>query len=191
MQVATKDDIYYIQEVLYGNTSCYKQLVEKHQNNVYNIIYKIVQDKEDSEELAQDVFVKVFTKLKTFKKDSKFSTWLYRIAYNTAISHYRKKKVIQIPINDEILETESENEFFNDFEDVDALKYEYLPVAIEKLTHEDQLLLFMYYQQKLSISKISAITGISKSNAKIKLFRSRKQLYSYISEMIQSFKSVS
>ena len=180
-------DIHIIEEVISGNTSAYRQLVESHQNNVYNIVYRIVQNTEDAEEISQDVFVKVFNALNTFQEKSKFSTWLYRVAYNAAISHYRKKKVIQMPINDEVLEIEVENSFFDDFEDIEALKHEYLPVAIEKLTNQDQLLISMYYQQDLSINEISEITGTSKSNTKIKLFRARKFLYNYISEMMKSF----
>ena len=191
MRVHTEKDIYCINEVLSGNTSVFKELIERHQNNVFNIIYKITQNTEDAEEIAQDVFIKVFNTLNKFKAESKFSTWLYRIAYNTAISHYRKKKIIQMPINDEVLEIETTQEFFNDFEDLDALKHEYLPIALKKLNNEDQLLISMYYQQKLSITEIADITQISKSNVKIKLYRSRKQLYNYISEMIQPIKSVS
>ena len=107
MRVHTEDDKYYIAEILSGNISVFKELVEKHQNNVYNIIFRITQNAEDSEEIGQDVFIKVFNSLKSFKEEAKFSTWLYRIAYNSAVSHYRKKKIIQLPINEEVLEVES------------------------------------------------------------------------------------
>ena len=187
----TNNDKYYIDEVINGNTSVYKQLIEKHQLNVINIIFKITQNNEDAEELAQDVFIKVFNLLKTFKADSKFSTWLYRIAYNAAISHVRKKKIIQMPIQEEILEIETAQEFFNDFEDINNLKHEFLPIALAKLTPKDQALISMYYQQNLSTSEIAEITDETKSNVKIKLYRSRKQLFTYISNMIRPLQSVS
>ena len=191
MRVHTEDDKYYIAEILSGNISVFKELVEKHQNNVYNIIFRITQNAEDSEEIGQDVFIKVFNSLKSFKEEAKFSTWLYRIAYNSAVSHYRKKKIIQLPINEEVLEVESSEEFFNDFEDLESMKYEHLPKALDELNNESQLLISMYYQQKMGINDISEITQISASNVKVKLYRARKQLYTYISEKIQPIKIVS
>ena len=191
MRVHKEEDIHYIKDVLNGNTSSFKFLIQAYQNHVFNIIYRVIQHRQDAEELAQDVFIKVYNSLSTFKSESKFSTWLYSIAYNTAISHQRKKKIIQMPLHEEILNIETEEEFFNDFEDVENLKHLHLPIALQKIPAEGQTIITMYYQQKLSISEISDITNISKSNVKIKLYRSRKLLRDYINEMIQPIKSVS
>ena len=87
-----QNDNYYIDRVLSGDVSAYALLVSKHKNLVFSIVLKILNNREDAEEIAQDVFLKAYQSLKKFEQKSKFSTWLYRIAYNSAISRTRKKK---------------------------------------------------------------------------------------------------
>ena len=94
------DDQYYIQKVKAGEADAFRFLVERHKTIVYNIVLKITRSKEDTEEVAQDVFLKAYQSLTNFKGDSKFSTWLYRIAYNMAISKVRKKKLPVSSIED-------------------------------------------------------------------------------------------
>ena len=75
-----------------GDETAFKTIVEQWQDMVYNTILGIVQNETEAEDLAQDVFIKVFEKIGTFKGDAKFSTWLYRIATTTALDHLRSKK---------------------------------------------------------------------------------------------------
>lgn len=81
-----------IEQLKQGDESAFKAIVEQWQDMVYNTILGIVQNDTEAEDLAQDVFIKVFEKINTFKGDSKFSTWLYRIATTTALDHLRSKK---------------------------------------------------------------------------------------------------
>ena len=81
-----------IERLKQGDDSAFKAIVEQWQDMVYNTILGIVQNETEAEDLAQDVFIKVFEKISTFKGDSKFSTWLYRIATTTALDHLRSKK---------------------------------------------------------------------------------------------------
>ncbi|HET6768907.1 MAG TPA: RNA polymerase sigma factor [Chitinophagaceae bacterium] len=81
-----------IERLKQGDESAFKVIVEQWQDMVYNTILGIVQNETEAEDLAQDVFIKVFEKINTFKGDSKFSTWLYRIATTTALDHLRSKK---------------------------------------------------------------------------------------------------
>ena len=98
-----QSDHHYIDKVLEGDVSAYTQLVEKHKDMVFTIANKITRHREDAEEIAQDAFMKAFQHLKEFRKQSKFSTWLYRIAYNHCISVIRKK-VKMIDLVDDIPE---------------------------------------------------------------------------------------
>ena len=84
-------DTYYIQRIQAGDTACFACLLDKYSRPVHSLILKVVRNREDAEELAQDVFMKVFKHLSSFKGECSFSTWIYRIAYNTAISETRKK----------------------------------------------------------------------------------------------------
>ena len=81
-----------IEQLKKGDETAFKVIVEQWQDMVYNTILGIVQNETEAEDLAQDVFIKVFEKINTFKGDSKFSTWLYRIATTTALDHLRSKK---------------------------------------------------------------------------------------------------
>ncbi len=85
------DDNFYISKILAGDSTAYVFLIEKYKNMAFSIALKITRNREDAEEIAQDAFIKVYDSLKDFRKKSKFSTWLYKIVYNTAISRIRKK----------------------------------------------------------------------------------------------------
>lgn len=87
-----KGDIFYINQVLEGSINAYSYIIDKHKDNVFNLAYRICGNREDAEEIAQDGFLKAFKSLKSFKMQSSFATWLYRIVYNTAISLVRTKK---------------------------------------------------------------------------------------------------
>ncbi|MEA2107555.1 MAG: sigma-70 family RNA polymerase sigma factor [Bacteroidota bacterium] len=88
-----KQEKQYIQRVLSGDVNAYSYLVDMHKSMVYTIALRMVKNPETAEELAQDVFVKAFQSLKSFKFESKFSTWLYRITYNAVILNLRKKRL--------------------------------------------------------------------------------------------------
>ena len=81
-----------IEQLKQGDETAFKTIVEQWKDMVYNTILGIVQNETEAEDLAQDVFIKVFEKISSFKGDSKFSTWLYRIATTTALDHLRSKK---------------------------------------------------------------------------------------------------
>ena len=84
-----------------GNRLAFRRLVEKYQNYVFTIALKVLKQRETAEEVAQDVFVKVFQTLDTFEGKSKFSTWLYTITYRSAIDVARKKQLHTQPIDSE------------------------------------------------------------------------------------------
>jgi RNA polymerase sigma factor (sigma-70 family) len=81
-----------IEQLKQGDETAFRTIVEQWKDMVYNTILGIVQNETEAEDLAQDVFIKVYEKVGTFKGDSKFSTWLYRIATTTALDHLRSKK---------------------------------------------------------------------------------------------------
>ena len=88
-----REDSFYINKVLKGNLPSYAILVEKHKGLAYTLALRIAKNNEDAEEIAQDAFLKAYNSLGSFKQDSRFSTWLYKIIYNTAISRFRKKHI--------------------------------------------------------------------------------------------------
>ena len=187
MIVKYKKDIYYVEKVLQGDTSAYAYLVNKHKEMAFIIANKIVRNKEDAEEIAQDSFLKAYQAIEKFKKEAKFSTWLYRIVYNTAISKTRKKKFEFSAIEDQIINNYSIDEIV---ENVNQLSDEEqkmcIDKAIEKLPEEDGLLINLFYLNESSIDEISQITGLTNSNVKVKLFRIRKKLYVELQNSFQT-----
>jgi RNA polymerase sigma-70 factor (ECF subfamily) len=177
-RMAYKDDKFYIEKVLKGETNAYADLVNKHKEMVFTIAVKILRNHEDAEEIAQDTFLKAFNALPNFKGDAKFSTWIYRIVYNTAISQSRKRKHEFAAINEEMIDnyttdkvSRSVNEFSED-EQINAINS-----LMEKLPEEENLLLTLFYKNEKSIGDISEITGYTESNVKVKLYRLRKKMY--------------
>ncbi|MCL2510734.1 MAG: sigma-70 family RNA polymerase sigma factor [Bacteroidales bacterium] len=171
-------DEIYIKRVLGGDGRAFSCLVERHKAMVFTISLRITGHQEEAEEVAQDVFLKMYQALHTFKGSSKFSTWLYSIAYNMAISHVRKSRPDYIPLSDVEYKTADEHNeamIFTDESD-DNQRRIALSHALNNLKQDELLLINMYYTEQMSIEQISAITKLSASNVKVKLFRIRQKL---------------
>ena len=182
-----REDPYYIRMILSGDTEAYRGLVEKHQDLVYTIVHRIISSAEEAEEVAQDVFVKAYNKLSDYKGEAKFSTWLYRIAYNTAVSHTRKKKIEFLAMDEEVIVNHSEEDVQ---QEVMGLSTEEQNKLIKKalaiLPRTDSLMITLFYYHGKDIEEISEIVGLTQSNVKVKLFRIRKRLFKEMNEIIDS-----
>ena len=179
-----QDDNHYIERVINGDIPAYASLVEKHKNLVFSIAMKILNNREDAEEIAQDTFLKAFNSLKSFEKKSKFSTWLYRIAYNGAISRKRKKKIDVVEIDDQIMFNYSADEIStNVYQMNESEQMQLIDKALLKIPEDDNLLITLFYKSEHSIEDISYITGLTQTNVKVKLHRIRKRLYEEIQEL--------
>ena len=180
-----RKDNYYIDRILKGDANAYASLVNKHKNLVFTIAVKILKNREDAEELAQDVFIKAFEVLNTFKKESKFSTWLYRIAFNMAVSKTRKKKLPTVNLETEIIENFSIDDIVPDMQELSNEEQKNcIEKALNVLPYEENIIITLFYYDDKSIEEISEITSLTVSNVKVKLHRIRKKLYSIIHQII-------
>ena len=178
-------DIFYLQQIISGNARAYAFLVEKHKDMVFSIALKILHSREDAEEVAQDAFVKAYQSLSGFKNEAKFSTWLYRIVYNSAISKVRKKKLELSPLDDTTINNYSEDSIDSNFFLVEeADQFELLQKALQSLPEDENVIVSLFYQNDNSIDDISAITGLTVANVKVKLHRIRKKLYTEMQKMM-------
>jgi len=172
------DDNHLIQQVLDGDTGAYSMIVDRYKDLVFTVVFKIVRNREEAEEAAQDTFLKAFHALPAFKREAKFSTWLFRIAYNTAISRTRKKKIITTAIDDKMIENFSTDEIRENIGQMDREEQvKMLQMAVTSLANDEQLLISLFYQNRRSVEEIASITGLSDTNVKVKLHRIRKKLY--------------
>lgn len=172
------EDIRHINMVLAGNHKAYAKLVQKYEGYVFTVVNRIVYNREEAEEAAQDVFIKAFKTLKSYRQSAKFSTWLYRIAYNTAIDYTRKKKrnIESIDQDDRFYHLK-DNLHQGQFEQLQHQQREqYINELINNLPPNDGLLISLFYLKEQSIEEIAAIMNLSISNIKVKLFRLRKKL---------------
>lgn len=172
-----RTDEYYIREILKGDSGSFSQLVEKYSHLAFSLSMKILSQREDAEEAAQDAFIKAYNSLNSFHSGSTFKTWFFRIVYNTSISKLRARKNFELKFEDikisdaEIQSTESAMVQLNTDD-----RRKYLQLGIERLEPEEQALLKMYYYDDFSMDEISGITSLTVSNVKVKIHRSRKKL---------------
>jgi RNA polymerase sigma-70 factor (ECF subfamily) len=180
-------DGYYIKLVLGGKTSEFSFLIDKYKEMVFTIALKISGNREDAEEIAQDVFVKAYQGLAGFRASSKFSTWLYSIAYNHSISFIRRKYLETIPLQTDtnpVQEAYGEDDpQFSQLDDIPAI---YAQKALECLDKTDQIILTLFYKEECPVKEIAKITGLSIANIKVKLFRGRKKV---LDELKKIFKT--
>ncbi|MDX1941094.1 MAG: sigma-70 family RNA polymerase sigma factor [Saprospiraceae bacterium] len=182
-----EDDIQMIEAVLQGNQTAFQRLVEQYQHFVFTIALRILKSREEAEEAAQDVFIKVYKTLGNFEKKSKFSTWLYTVAYRTAIDTARKKQLLTDSIDDDqaFLQLEdSKNTPLQDVQQYDLQRQ--LQEAIQKLKPEDAALITLYYLNEKSVKEITEITGLTETNVKTKLHRTREVLREHLTEQLQA-----
>jgi RNA polymerase sigma-70 factor (ECF subfamily) len=176
-----KGDIHYIEQILAGNSNSFRFIVDRYKDKAYNLAFRICGNHEEAEELAQDSFVKVYRSLSGFKMKSSFATWLYRIVYNTSVSHVRIKKKVTLSL-DEFPAEATEFIRINISEEEADREHRSLIVnfALQKVTEEERGLISLYYYEEMNSDEISEITGISKSNIKVKLFRARQKMQEII-----------
>ena len=181
-----RGDIYYIEEVLAGKQSAFTYLVDRHKDHVFNLAVRICGNREEAEEISQDAFIKAFRSLAQFKMKSSFATWLYRIVYNTAISHVRIKKKGILSLEDFHADaTDFTGNNTNEEEAEKEYRNSLINFALQKITEEERGLISLFYYEEMSTEEISDVTGISKSNIKVKLFRARQKM----SEIIEKVES--
>ena len=165
-----------VQQVLSGNSSAFGYFVETYQNMAITIAYRICDNMQDAEDVVQESFVKAYRNLHSFRRQSKFSSWLYRIVYNTAVTHTKSR----IWMSD------------NDIEGIDAIdamhcsdddteshlaaseRSEMIEQTLSSMPKGDALLLTLYYLEDNAVKDVAQIMGLNESNVKIRLFRARQ-----------------
>jgi RNA polymerase sigma factor (sigma-70 family) len=174
-----------IEQTLKGDTSSFGKLVERYQDFVFTIAFRIMKVREEAEEVAQDSFIKAYESLNSFRGESKFSSWLYSIAYRKALDALRKNKKYKAS---EIIDDITEGEVSGIEDALHYLEGEERKKAIQdcilKLASDEATIITLYYFQDQSVREISTITGLSEDNIKVKLYRSRKKLFGFLKHFI-------
>lgn len=180
------EDQHYINLVLNGNTNAFATLVDRYKDLVYTLALKMLNNKEEAEEIAQDTFIKVFNSLNKFKGESKFSTWIYKVTYNTCLDALKKRKKQN---NVTYIEDFSEHQTKALEEILDSIdekeRNQAIQNCLEELSSDEAFLLTLYYFDDQSVEEISKVINISTDNVKVKLFRTRKKLASILKRRLE------
>lgn len=170
--------------VLKGDNNAFKQIIVNTQGLVIQIVYKMIENSLDREDLIQEIYLKVYHKLSGFKFNSKLSTWIGRIAYNTCLNFLEKKKIPTIKVFDkegneswnivDSLTDTSQNQ--TDHYIFKKEREKVLQIEIEKLPPVYKTLITLFHKEELSYEEISKITSLPRGTLKSYLFRARKML---------------
>jgi len=169
-------------EVLKGNQAAFRQLVERYKDYVFTVCFRVLQQREEAEEAAQDVFIKVYRTLGSFEQKAKFSTWLYTVAYRTALDKIRTRKKGNVSIDQEdnyLQIPDTGDRGAEQLINTELLKGQLL-AAIRKLKPQDAAVVTLFYLKEKSIKEIVEITGLTTTNVKTKLHRTRESLKKHL-----------
>jgi len=184
--MTTTNDQDLITKILDGETNAFTVLVNRYKDLVFSLALKMLKNRDEAEEVSQDAFIKVYKSLSKFKGDSKFSTWIYKVTYNSCLDRLKqyKKNYANVAI-DEFTENQIKT-IDNAFDTmVQQERKQAIKDCLNELPNDDNVLLTLYYFEELSLEEISKIIGITANNVKVKLFRSRKKLASILKEKLE------
>ena len=170
------DDNELIQKFQNGDEKAFEQLVRNNLNNVFGFFMKVTRDEMSAEDLAQDVFMKLYKNLKNFRHDSNFSTYLYRINSNTVNSWITRNKWKNLLHLDQAPD-KGEYDIKNETE----WTKEELWNEISKLPNKQRRVMILRITDSLSYSEISKITGMSEGTAKVNFHHGLKKLKEVLS----------
>jgi RNA polymerase sigma factor (sigma-70 family) len=167
-----------IGQVLMGDHQAYAGLVNRYQNYVFTLTLRMVKNREDAEEVAQDVFIKAFKYLSNFRGESKFSTWLYTIVNNTCITFLRKKKVEIHSLDNEktfeLADSQDSGMRANQVEQKSRLAM--VNKAIDMLGPDDAAIITLFYKGEQTLDEIAKALKLETNTAKVRLHRARTRL---------------
>ncbi len=169
------DEELVIEIVEKNNTQLFAILYDRYSVVMYNKCLSFVKSKEIAEDLMHDLFVQLFTKIKSFKGKSKFSTWLYSFTYNYCVNYVNRDKH-----NNNVSASDTIEETLKDVEEIDdslifEIKAAKLKLILEKIDPDDRILLLMKYQDDMSIKELALILEIGESAVKMRLNRAKKR----------------
>ena len=181
-----KEDGHYIRKVLDGETNAYTFLVDKYKSMAFSLALRMLKNREDAEEVAQDAFVKAYQSLAQFRGGARFSTWLYRIVYTTAISKMRRSSREVYSIDDEQVKEKESAEISDAYYQLkESERKKFLDIALEKLDPDENFLVTLYYYEEKELEEIARITELTKNNVKVKIFRARQKMMGMLKKYLK------
>lgn len=184
----SRDSRLLVAEILDGNRQAFEEIIRRYQRLVSHMVFRMVSNGTDREDLCQEVFIKVYRNLGSFRFGSKLSTWIAQVAYNTCINHLEKKR---LPLIDDVLGDEADGSALERQPDRAFAPDDYaerkdigcrVRVEIAKLPAQYRAVLTMYHLDDMCYEEIVQVTGLPMGTVKSHLFRARKLLKERLTE---------
>lgn len=173
LYICMTDFVSYILEIRKGGSkSAFQKLIQLFEHKVFTMCFRIIGNREEAEEAAQDVFLVCYRKLNKLEDETKFPQWLMKIAYSKAIDYVRRKKIDKVDIN-EVKELSGDINLgrVGELDQSDILEQSLL-----LLNSESRAIVNLYYQEDMPVKEIAKTLNMSESNIKIQLHRSRIEI---------------
>lgn len=169
-------DFEIIESVNRGNNGDFELLIDRYKDKAFSMLKRILKNEFDAEEVLQDCFIKAYYSLENFRGDSKFSTWFYKIVYNSALSavtnNKRKIREEMSSVDEHFDLSEDDNKIYAESNN----SREYLLKLVDKLPPRHSLVIILFYIDGMSLEEISKVIDQSIMNVKVMLHRSRNEL---------------
>lgn len=175
------EEVRWIEEAIQGDHIAFAQLVDRYKGPVYSLAYRMLGNASDAEDAAQEIFVRAYTKLATFDRTRKFSTWLLSIASNYCIDVLRRRRATLVDLDDVAFAVPT-NEPGPERKALDQEQRAAIGRAVTKLPETYRLVTILRYYHDLSYDEIEQATGLSEATIKTRLFRARRQLEALLEE---------
>jgi RNA polymerase sigma factor (sigma-70 family) len=184
-----REDHEIIKKALEGDQDSYTRLMKKYHDPVFSLVFKIIHDKEEIEDLVQETFIKAFGSLKSFNENYSFSTWIFKIASNNCIDYMRKKKLKTLSIDMTIEQEEGESSFElpdpsyeTDKNLIEEQRKKIIQDAINSLPEKYKVVIQMRHQEEKNYDEISEILCMPIGTVKAHIFRAREMLNKYLKD---------
>lgn len=189
-----KTDEMLASQVLKGDLCAFEELVDKYKKSVFAIIYRIIGQYQEAEDLSQEVFLTAYEKIYQFDVNKKFAPWIHRIAVNTTISALRKRKrIVNLSFDETYIQLDTNAPGVID----DPQQYyerqelgELINKVIMELPESYRVIITLRYQMDYNNGEIAEILGISKENVEVKVHRARKAMRSLYTKKAQEMGEV-
>lgn len=179
LQDPQQEDLILCADILAGNTRSFAVLAEKYRKRIFGLGYGFFKNPDDAEDFLQDVLVKVYVSLGSFRKESRFSTWLMRVAYNTAInSKKRKREYTSLAEDFEVADSSNNPEQ----ECLLAASRKAIRTAVDELPERYRVCVDLFFFYDMPYADISEVTGLPVNTIKSHVFRAKKMLRAQLDE---------
>jgi len=177
-----QDDKTYVQKAQSGSRKAFDKLVKKYADLIFYLLYDITGNYDDAQDLTQESFLRAFTHIQKYRGEAKFTTWLYRIAYNVAIDHKRREKKIK-PVEWDTIEHKV---VLGKIGKTDKIHYKeeklLIEKALNKLTHSQKIAVVLHYYHGFKMREIGEIIDCSEGTARVHLFRALQKMRNHLKD---------